>query len=69
MEKAKELLTQKKHKIHKVSQMVGYEDCGYFGKLFKRYTGMQPSAYQDFIWKEEARCSHNTKPVNGVAFK
>ena len=46
MEKAKELLRQNKYKIHMVAQMVGYEDFGYFGKLFKRYTGMQPSAYQ-----------------------
>ena len=49
MEKAKELLAQRKHKIHKVAEMVGYEDFGYFGRLFKRYTGLQPRVYQNTL--------------------
>ena len=53
MEKAKELLTQRKHKIHKVAELVGYEDFGYFGKLFKRYTGLQPSVYQNTVCEGE----------------
>lgn len=44
IEKAKELLASSK-KIKEVAQYVGYNDPLYFGKLFKKRTGMSPKQY------------------------
>lgn len=46
MDQAKLLLQDKTLKINQVARMVGYEDCSYFGKAFRKYTGLIPSEYQ-----------------------
>ncbi len=45
MEKAGELLKQKKFKVYEVAQKTGYQDQRYFSKLFKKYYGMSPNEY------------------------
>jgi len=48
IEKAKELLTNKKMKIYEIAEKVGYSDSKYFCKVFKEYTGMAPKEYMKF---------------------
>lgn len=45
MHHAMELLSTTSMKISAVAHRVGYEDEGYFGKVFRRYTGVTPSQY------------------------
>lgn len=45
--KAKELLRDPRTKFYEVCQAVGYTDPSYFSKLFKKMTGLTPSAYRD----------------------
>jgi len=47
MERAKELLADPQYKISEISSMVGYSDGNYFGKSFKKYTGLTPSEYRE----------------------
>lgn len=47
MEKAKQLLSDPRYKIADISAKVGYNDGNYFGKSFKKYTGLSPSEYRD----------------------
>lgn len=47
IEKAKELLRDPRTKFYEVCQAVGYTDPSYFSKLFKKITGLTPSAYRD----------------------
>ncbi|MEK0316073.1 response regulator [Cohnella sp. 56] len=47
IEKAKELLRDPRIKLYEVCELVGYTDPSYFGKLFKKMTGLTPSAYRD----------------------
>lgn len=35
--------------LTQIAQRVGFSDASYFSKVFLRYTGMQPSAYQDVL--------------------
>ena len=44
--KAKELLSNSKEKINDISKMVGYANANSFMRIFKRYTGITPSAYR-----------------------
>ena len=46
LEKAKDLLATTREQITEVALAVGYSDLPRFDKLFKRYTGMTPSAYR-----------------------
>lgn len=46
LEKAKELLPGKQLSITEVAQVVGFGDLPRFDKLFKRHTGVTPSAYR-----------------------
>jgi YesN/AraC family two-component response regulator len=46
VEQAKQLLKDGKLKIYAISQMVGYNDVGYFCKVFKKYTGMSPGDFE-----------------------
>lgn len=48
IEKAKELLANKKMKIYEIAEKVGYSDSKYFCKVFKEYTGMSPKEYMKF---------------------
>ncbi len=47
MEKAKELLRDPRSHITGIAQLVGYNDGNYFGKAFKKYTGLSPSEYRE----------------------
>ena len=44
--KAKDLLAQGNLRNYEISYHVGYDNPTYFSTLFKRYTGMSPTAYQ-----------------------
>ncbi|WP_274652984.1 response regulator transcription factor [Paenibacillus humicola] len=43
MEKAKELLLEKKMLVYEVAERVGYKNVPYFSTLFKKFTGMNPT--------------------------
>jgi two-component system response regulator YesN len=49
MEKAKEVLRNPRLKVYEIAEMVGYHDVDYFGKLFKKDTGMTISKYRGGI--------------------
>lgn len=46
IEHAKILLADKSRKVNQVSHAVGYDDCSYFGKTFRKITGITPAEYQ-----------------------
>ncbi|MBB6734571.1 response regulator [Cohnella zeiphila] len=46
VEKAKELLRDPKYKFYDICYAIGYTDPSYFTKLFKKATGVTPSAYR-----------------------
>ena len=46
MEKACELLKTGKKSVAQVAEMVGYEDENYFGRVFKKHTGLTPAQYK-----------------------
>lgn len=48
---AKDLLEKQSASIQSVASMIGYEDVGFFRNLFKRHTGMTPSAYRGHFGK------------------
>ena len=43
VQKAKELLTTTSMKVYEISEKVGFMDSHYFIKIFKKYTGLNPS--------------------------
>lgn len=47
MERAKQLLADPRYKITDISSKVGYSDGNYFGKSFKKYSGLSPSEYRE----------------------
>ncbi|MDO5136772.1 MAG: helix-turn-helix transcriptional regulator, partial [Eubacteriales bacterium] len=47
MEKARQLLSDPRYKISEISSRVGYSDGNYFGKSFKKHTGLSPSEYRE----------------------
>ncbi len=51
MEKAKEMLTDPRYKITDIASRVGYLDVNYFGKIFKKYSGVTPSDYRGTLVK------------------
>ncbi|WNQ12899.1 response regulator [Paenibacillus aurantius] len=46
IEKAKELLRDRNHKLYEITNEIGLTDTNYFSTLFKRYTGLTPSEYR-----------------------
>ncbi|MDY3917438.1 MAG: response regulator [Candidatus Limivivens sp.] len=46
MEKAIELLRDPQYKIYQVREILGYKTPRYFSRLFRNYTGMNPSEYR-----------------------
>ena len=52
LERAKALLANGQASITEVAQMVGFGDLPRFDKLFKRYTGLTPSAYRSLALSE-----------------
>ncbi|MCR5108956.1 MAG: response regulator [Lachnospiraceae bacterium] len=49
IERAREMLSDPISKITDVASRVGYNDVNYFGKIFKKVTGMSPSEYRNSI--------------------
>ncbi|MBD2871372.1 response regulator transcription factor [Paenibacillus arenilitoris] len=47
VDKAKELLRDPQYKFYDICYAIGYTDPSYFTKLFKKATGVTPSAYRD----------------------
>jgi two-component system response regulator YesN len=45
--RAKELLRDPRNKVNEIAQEVGYADCNYFGKTFKKVVGLSPSEYRE----------------------
>ena len=46
VDKAKELLRDPQYKFYDICYAIGYTDPSYFSKLFKKVTGVTPSAYR-----------------------
>lgn len=46
VETAKRLLEAGRHTFNEITYRVGYEDINFFRKIFVRYTGLRPRAYQ-----------------------
>ncbi|MEX1030227.1 MAG: response regulator [Paenibacillaceae bacterium] len=47
IEKAKELVMNKKIKLYEVSAMIGFIDSNYFSTIFKKHTGLTPSEFRE----------------------
>lgn len=47
IEKAKEYMESTDWKIYEVSEAVGFDDTGYFSRVFKKYEGMSPKEYKN----------------------
>lgn len=47
IERAKELLKDRKHKLYEVASNVGFQDANYFAKTFKKATGLTPSEFRE----------------------
>lgn len=46
IEKAKDYLKNSNKKIKEISDLVGYRDCNYFIRIFKKTTGITPADYR-----------------------
>ena len=46
IEKAKDLLKNREVRTYEVAQKLGYENEGYFSKIFKKYSGLTPQEYK-----------------------
>lgn len=66
MEKAIELLQEKKYKVYEIGSMVGYDSIKYFYKVFKRVTGQTPTEYRESLWGSEFSES-DIQPVKEVS--
>lgn len=49
MERAMQLLKDSRYQITDISAKVGYSNGNYFGKSFKKFTGVTPSQYREKI--------------------
>lgn len=47
IDKAKELLLDRKNKLYEISEYLGYADANYFSTLFKKYVTLTPSEFRD----------------------
>lgn len=47
IEKAKECLLASNWRVHEVAEYVGFEDAGYFSKVFKKQTGVSPKEFKN----------------------
>lgn len=47
IEKAKEYMESTDWKIYEISEAVGFDDTGYFSRVFKKYSGMSPREYKN----------------------
>jgi len=44
----KRMLTDKKFAVNEVASAIGYDDYSYFSRIFKKQTGISPTAFRDF---------------------
>lgn len=51
MNHAKELISTTSLQFHEIAYLIGIDDRFYFSKLFKKHTGMTPSAYFEYVNK------------------
>ncbi|MDF2519376.1 MAG: two component transcriptional regulator, AraC family [Clostridia bacterium] len=51
VERAKKLIIEGRLKSYEIAQTLGYNNSEYFGKLFKRNTGLSPMEYKKYIEK------------------
>lgn len=54
MEKAKELLLQTTMTIQEISELLGYANQSYFGEIFRKQSGISPSAFRERSMKKES---------------
>ncbi len=47
IDRAEELLKDRKYKLYEVASSVGFQDANYFAKTFKKATGLTPSEYRE----------------------
>lgn len=47
IEKAKQLLSERKLRLYEIANQVGYRDANYFSKVFRKVMGMNPSDYRE----------------------
>jgi two-component system, response regulator YesN len=52
MERAKYLIEKEELKSYEIAHKLGYNTAEYFGKLFKRYTGLSPMEYKNTLKKK-----------------
>lgn len=55
IEKAKELLRERRITVAETAERVGYANANYFTQIFKSYTGLSPKAYQKSVpdWENQ----------------
>ncbi len=46
LEEAKQMLERSSASIEAIASEVGYEDAGFFNRLFRRHVGLTPAAYR-----------------------
>jgi two-component system, response regulator YesN len=51
LERAKQLVAKSSLKSYEIAERLGYSDVEYFGKLFKKYTGVSPIEFKNMIKK------------------
>jgi two-component system response regulator YesN len=49
LQRAAELLKNKKNKVREVSLAVGYENVSYFGVVFQKRFGVTPNEYRKMV--------------------
>lgn len=49
IEVAKKLLANRERSITDICFSLGYNDVSYFGRVFRKYEGMTPSAYKKIV--------------------
>ncbi len=49
IERAIDILAQSRQPVSDIAYAVGFNDLSYFGRVFRRYVGMSPSAYRESL--------------------
>jgi two-component system response regulator YesN len=53
VEEAKSLLVETPFKVSEISEQVGFQEYKYFAEVFKKFTGITPTAYRHLMSKNE----------------